>query len=718
MLLCFAMLQRLVLILIPAWIIASVNASDHTSSDHRGSRGDLSEAGDDRDTTGTDDHQGGLWWSGLGVSFEPCEKHTCNEGRSDDSIWLLHPSSGFVEDGSLCGILGPSGAGKTTLLNALGGTTPRGSGVFITGSVWYEELLLSENTHNSRQGSHRRNLSQQDGDIAIVPGISEAKEKDATIKNNHKEVAQRKLSLLGLSSVADRRIGDRTKIGANTGGGGWIPKASKLISKVRRSGGLSGGERRRLSVALELITEPKIFLADEPTTGLDSAQAEKVVKLIAMLAKERSVPSICTLHQPKSTIWQTLDSFVLLAPGGKVCYAGKREDAVSYFKDLGYECPHDVNPSEYFIDLVTVDTEDLEQSTIDNKRIDVLHQRFLESSSTRNHTGPLSQKVRSNSLLLRKRRSISSMVRAQLNGIECISRRFYALLRRSWRQNSRNLQVNFIRLSASVVQAFLFSTIFSSIQEGKSVTKSIADRVALLTYGVINMSMMSLMKTLDLFARERGVVTREQMRNDYSSLEYLLAKVVAEMPLDAVFSWLFALVLKHLTSLRTSLADLAKTYCLMTVASVSLGFAIGSVTSTVESAMSVGVPTMVIFMIVGVINPSGVSSDDAPNFLMSFLRNLSPIRWAIEAVVTAEFRGMIFGDSDRGRWGKLKNLPKMGGLALVKDGDEVLANLGLADASYSDLMSNLALLSGVYLFTSWLGLCFCGPKFIDAAPNR
>lgn len=98
----------------------------------------------------------------------------------------------------------------------------------------------------------------------------------------------------------------------------------------------------------------------------------------------------------------------------------------------------------------------------------------------------------------------------------------------------------------------------------------------------------------------------------------------------------------------------------MTVASVSLGFAIGSVTSTVESAMSVGVPVMVIFMIVGVINPSGVSSDDTPNFVMSFLRNLSPIRWAIEAVVTAEFRDMTFGEKDRGRWGKLKNLVRDG----------------------------------------------------------
>ena len=102
--------------------------------------------------------------------------------------------------------------------------------------------------------------------------------------------------------------------------------------------------------------------------------------------------------------------------------------------------------------------------------------------------------------------------------------------------------------------------------------------------------------------------------------------------------------------------DLAKTYCLMTVASVSLGFAIGSVTSSVESAMSVGVPMMVIFMIVGVINPSGVSIEESPNYVMTFLRNLSPIRWAVEAVVTAEFRDMTFPEADRGRWGNIKNL--------------------------------------------------------------
>lgn len=235
--------------------------------------------------------------------------------------------------------------------------------------------------------------------------------------------------------------------------------------------------------------------------------------------------------------------------------------------------------------------------------------------------------------------------RSTVNGVN----RFSALLRRSLRQNVRDGRIIALRLGASVVQAWLFANIFKSVRDDKSLTKSIADRVALLTYGVINLSIMALMKALDLFARERAVVTREQMRSGYSGLEYLLAKALAEVPLDSSFSLVFAAVLKRLTGLRSSVTTLMKTYCLMTVASVSLGFAIGSVTSSVESAMSLGLPIMVVFMVVGVINPSGADLDGPPNRFMSWLKFGSPIKWAIEALVTAEFRGMVFGEKDRGR---------------------------------------------------------------------
>lgn len=151
-----------------------------------------------------------------------------------------------------------------------------------------------------------------------------------------------------------------------------------------------------------------------------------------------------------------------------MCYSGSRHDAVPYFAELGYECPHDVNPSEYFIDLVTIDTEDHEQSDIDNKRIDFLHSKFLESSTLDSNAVSveyLPGKMLSPSKTV-KGIGLIPALRSKVNSLNCISRRFNSLLRRSWRQNSRNLPVNLIRLSASVVQAIMFATIFSSIQEG------------------------------------------------------------------------------------------------------------------------------------------------------------------------------------------------------------------------------------------------------------
>lgn len=677
--------------------------------------------------------RGGLHWQDLGVALDipvvgsVAQLSATNTSKtwSPDTPWLLSPSSGYVPNGCICAILGPSGAGKSTFLNAIGGTTPKSSELHLTGSVWYEEDSADD------MGGFR--LSHQKGEIAMLHQHdnffeeltpreslnfaaylegenrrlrsleSECKvtpEYKATPGTYHADT-DRKLTTLGLQACADRKIGDRSKLGGPSTSLGWGIRRKRRRGASR--GGLSGGERRRLSVAIELLSEPRVFLADEPSTGLDSAQAEKVVKLIKKLSIERGIPSICSLHQPKTAIWDTLDYFILLAPGGKMCYAGKRDAATSYFEDLGYKCPLQTNPAEYLIDLVTIDTDDPTQSALDEARINSLHHSFVESIS-----GVLGKEPSLAERNTEKQSYIGPL--AQVRRMKIAFNRFSALLRRSLKQNVRNTRLAVLRLGAVIIQAEMFSIIFASVKDDNSRTKSIADRVALLTFGVVNMSIMSMMKTLDLFAKERSVVMREQMRRTYSPLEYVLAKVVAEIPLDSFFSLTFAAMLKYLTGLRSSLRTLAGTFCLMTVSSVSLGFAVGSITSSVESAMSLGVPLMVIFMIVGVINPSGVDSSQQPNQLLTLLKALSPIRWAIEALVTAEFQGMEFGK--RNRWGQLselKDLPAMGALAVVKNGDEVLANLGLKDAQYSILIQNLVWLSTGYLVFSWAGLTFFGP---------
>ena len=443
--------------------------------------------------------------------------------------------------------------------------------------------------------------------------------------------------------------------------------------------------------------------------------SEKVIKLIKKLVQQRQIPSFISLHQPRSSIWRMLDTVILMAPGGRICYNGKTEDALEYFAKLGHECPKETNPAEFLLDLVSIDSEDNYIAAKDEARIDRLvgaysvHQIIAESHKSSSSITALLEENRKSQLDDTSSSDLDSPSSLPTAAMKRMRRRkfrplkrFGYLLSRSFRQNLRNHRVNLLRLVASVGNAYLFTHIFASVKEGNFSAKSVADRTAMLTFGVINMSMLALTKTIDLFAKEKPVVKREQQRRQYSSLEYLLSKALAELPLDTVFAAVFTTVLKSNTGLRIGWKELTGTFSLMTVAGASLGFAIGAMSPTAEIAMSAGIPVMVILMTVGVINPSGVASTEPPPAIIQTLRRYSPISYAVKAICLAEYRGMEFKRSN-GR-ALAKELPKMGALALVKDGEHVLEELGLGKDTYRGAMEHLAILSGVNLLISWLGL--------------
>jgi ABC-type multidrug transport system permease subunit len=177
----------------------------------------------------------------------------------------------------------------------------------------------------------------------------------------------------------------------------------------------------------------------------------------------------------------------------------------------------------------------------------------------------------------------------------------------------------------------LLSQIFPSVAKGqKPKPKSVVDRVALLSFGVINMCMAAVMKTIDVFAKEKPVIQRERRRHLYSNLEYLMSKAFAELPLDALFAVFFTTTLKATTGLAISWQDITGTFSLMTVAGASLGFLVGSMTPTQEAATSAGIPVLIIMMIVGVINPSGVDPTVKKPAMIRWLEKISPIASAIK----------------------------------------------------------------------------------------
>jgi ABC-type multidrug transport system ATPase subunit len=635
----------------------------------------------------------GIYWDDLSV-------------QTADGTFLLHTFRGFVRNGHVCGILGPSGAGKSTTMSALGGTISTSSGLTIQGEVLYYDSEKGSKEYLRVDGGQVAWLQQKDNFFNML-SVQETLEFAAFLELPHFTQRQRLrrvksiMDSLGLIKHKDRKIGD---------------------SAVHH--GLSGGEKRRLSLALELISDPKLFIADEPTSGLDSTMSEKVVRLIKTMVQQRDIPCILSLHQPRSSIFKMLDTLILLAPGGVVCYMGLASEAVQYFAELGFPCPVETNPAEFLLDLVSIDSEDPCQASADELRISRLAASFKETQNTfdRKCVVPFEADCHTDVDVEAAMNDDDGWIESGTTPHSSVSKkkhlthfrgleRFGRLLLRSWRQNSRNHQVNLFRLVASAGNAYLFTRIFRSIKKGYFTTKSVADRVALLSFSVINMSMMALVKTIDLFAKEKPVVRREQQRNQYTSMEYLLAKSIAEIPLDTVFAALFTTTLKSMCGIRIGWRALTGVFALMTVAGASLGFAIGAWSPTAEVAMTAGIPVMVILMTVGTINPSGVDASEPSPALVEALKQISPIAHAIRAVCIAEYRGMEFQDPranegnvfTRGRR-MLRDLPKMGALALVQNGDQVLDELGLGEKDYRGAMKHLAILSFGNLILSWIGL--------------
>lgn len=469
---------------------------------------------------------------------------------------LLHEMTVTARHGRLLGVLGPSGSGKTTLLHAIAGAVPSSTRVWLEGAS-------SEGAPIVGDGSVAL-LKQDDGFFGMLTVretlavAAELQPERPPTDGQPRAPVQRAarveetLRALGLEAVAGARVGDRSHRG------------------------ISGGELRRLSVGCALLGDPQLLIADEPTSGLDSHQAERVVLLLRELATERAIPAVATLHQPKSSIFHSLDDLLLMAPGGRVAYHGPTAKALDYFRALGHRCPPQTNPAEFLIDLVSMDHDSERGGVVARRRIDGIVQRYSTMARGGRATGAASPADRlagfgvslpiasvgpdapmggpSEHRRLRPVRAMRSAVTAAFRAARRLLpvgagsagaarrtarrapllRRVRTLMLRAWRQNVRDVSTNGLRLGACVTLALLFGDMFGKL--GLPSAASVSSRVELLSYASIVMSMMALMKTLDALGREQRALERERSRRQYGSLEYLLAKMVAELPFDALFA--------------------------------------------------------------------------------------------------------------------------------------------------------------------------------------
>lgn len=121
--------------------------------------------------------------------------------------------------------------------------------------------------------------------------------------------------------------------------------------------GLSGGQKRRLSLAVALIKEPKVIFLDEPTSGLDAAAAASIMMFLKQLAADKQIIVVCTIHQPSTKVFDGFDKVMLLSNGREV-FCGPAADTPTYFKSIGKPFPLACNPAEYMLDIVNREFSD------------------------------------------------------------------------------------------------------------------------------------------------------------------------------------------------------------------------------------------------------------------------------------------------------------------------------------------------------------------------
>uniref|UniRef100_A0A1D1YQK7 ABC transporter G family member 14 n=1 Tax=Anthurium amnicola TaxID=1678845 RepID=A0A1D1YQK7_9ARAE len=555
--------------------------------------------------------------------------HAVAEERS-----ILSGITGMACPGEILAILGPSGSGKSTLLNVLGGRLQGKHG----GSV------LANGGRLTRGVARRTGFVTQDD--VLYPHL--------TVRETLVFCA-----LLRLPGTLSREEKVRAAEGVITELG--LAKCENTIIGNSFVRGVSGGERKRVSIGHEMLLNPSLLLADEPTSGLDSTAAHRVVATLAGLA-QRGKTVVASIHQPSSRVYQMFDKVLLLSEGSCL-YFGRGRDAMDYFASLGLAPRFPVNPADFMLDLANGVAQVENQGEMDKHNV-----KHLLVSSCNKLLVPKVKACMVVKAACEDTAQTGGGEQQQVSrwqgeegeqrssaGISWFSQ-FSILLQRGLKER-RHEAFNQQRVLQVVAAAVLAGSMW-----WRSDPRRVQDRLGLLFFVTIFWGVFPSFNGVFTFPQERAIFAKERASGMYTLSSYFMARTAGDLPMELALPTVFVLIIYWMGGLKPDpfafiLSLLVVLYSVLV--SQSLGLAIGAILMDVKQATTLASVTTLVFLIAG-----GYYVQHIPTFIVWF-KYLSYSYYCYKLLIGVQFRENDYYECSKGVMCRVADFPSISSVGLT-----------------------------------------------------
>uniref|UniRef100_A0A0E0Q6R8 ABC transporter domain-containing protein n=1 Tax=Oryza rufipogon TaxID=4529 RepID=A0A0E0Q6R8_ORYRU len=583
-----------------------------------------------------------LTWDDLSVTAPAAAAGCGGHGRR---AVILDGLSGYARPGEVLALMGPSGCGKTTLLDALAGRLSpnmkmRGD-ILMNGLR--EKLSFGTSAYVTQENVLMATLTVTEA----VHYSAQLQLPDSMPAADKRALADRAIRQMGLGAVAGVRIGGR-------------------VCK-----GISGGQRKRVSICVELLASPSLLFLDEPTSGLDSAASYHVMSRIAGLARRDGMTVVAAVHQPSTEMFELFRGLCLLATGRTV-YFGAASDALEFFESNGFPCPLRRNPSDHFLRMINKDFEESEEgSTIISPRAAEVIQKLMGSFKSCG--------------TLRTEKEACAMINQGASPIPQRQATFltktYVLTKRSIVNMHRDAGYYWLRFVIYIAICLSIGTIFFNVGSNFA---SIQARASMLMFTSTLLTMMAI-GGFPSFVEDMKIFRKERMSGHYGATEFVISNTLSSIPYLGLISIIPGAIAYYLTGLQRGIDHF-----------IYFAAVLWACTMLVEGLMMI-VAAVVPDFLLGIITGSGVQGvlmlnagffrlpSDLPKPVWKYPTYfISYHKYATQGLYKNELLGLVFDD--------------IGGGGLTISGEYILKNYLQVELSYSKWVDLAILVAMIIIY--------------------